>query len=348
MARRVTIRDIARAAGVSKTAVSFAFNDPERLSRTTLEKILRVAEEMGYQPHPLARGLSTRRTGIVGVLIPQEPATVLENPFFIQFLQGISQVCSEEGLLTLLAPPLQGSLRQAVNQAVVDGFLVLGLDPDDPILRLLGQRQIPFVLVDSDPTPHVPSVNVSDREGARAAMAHLLELGHRRIAILAFESRWGDWRRWTGTLARRLQGYAEALAAAGLSLESPQVRILEAENTLEGGAQAFQRLWSSAPRPTAVAAMSDVLALGVIQGAREAGVSVPGELSVVGFDDVPEALLATPPLTTVRQPSIEKGALAVELLIGHLNGTGEGVEHRLLPTELVVRGSTAPVPRQAC
>ncbi len=343
---RVTIKEIAERAGVSKTAVSFAFNDPSRLSQATAQRILQVARELGYAPHPIARSLSTRRTGVIGVLVPQDVATMLENPFFIHFLQGVGQACLEEGFFVLLAPPIQGSLRNAVDRAAVDGFVVMGLEAHDPVVELLRRRDTPFVTVDSKPLPDLPGVNVDDRSGARAVMQHVLDHGHRRIAILGFESgENGVWQRWKSTMKWRMEGYAEALATVGLSPDSPDICILECENTLEGGAQAFQRLWQHSPRPTAVVAMSDILALGVLEAARKHGVEIPAQLSIVGYDDVPEAQLATPPLTTVHQPSKDKGEQAATLLIRLLGGE-EALEHVMLPTQLVVRASVAHPPNR--
>jgi len=341
---RVTIKDIAKRAGVSKTAVSFAFNDPSRLSEATVERILRVAEELGYAPHPVARSLSMRRTGVMGVLVPQDIATMLENPFFTQFLRGIGQVCLEEGVFVLLAAPIQGSLQSAVDRATVDGFVIIGLGARDPVMSFLQRRDTPFVLVDSEPLEGVPSVNVDDRAGGKAAMQYVLDQGHRRIAIVGFESgENGVWQHWRGTLRWRLEGYAEALATADLSPESPGVHVLECENNLEGGAEAFRRLWQMTPRPTAVVAMSDIIALGVLKAACEQGVEVPGQLSIVGYDDVPEAQLSIPSLTTVHQPSMEKGERAAEFLIRLL--AGETVnEHLSLPTRLVMRDSVAAPP----
>jgi len=338
---RVTMKDIAKRAGVSKTAVSFAFNDPSRLSKATVEKILRVAEELGYAPHPVARSLSMRRTGVIGVLVPQDITTMLENPFFIQFLRGIGQVCLEEGVFVLLAPPIRGSLQVAVDRATVDGFVVMGLGTEDPVVDLLQRRRIPFVLVDSKPLDGVPGVNVDDRAGARAIMHYVLDRGHRRIVILGFESEEeGVWRRWWGTMRWRMEGYVDALTAVGLSPESPDVHILECENSLQGGVEAFERLWEMSPRPTAVVAMSDIIALGILRAAQEGGMKVPEQLSVAGYDDVPEAGLATPPLTTVHQPGVEKGEKAAELLVRLL--AGEAVnDHLTLPTRLVVRASVA-------
>lgn len=338
---RVTIKDIAKRAGVSKTAVSFAFNDPGRLSEATLDKILQVAEELGYTPHPVARSLSMGRTGVIGVLVPQDIATVLENPFFTQILRGIGQVYLEEEGSILLAAPIRGSLQNAVDRAMVDGFVVIGLGAQDPAIEILQRRGTPFVLVDSEPSDRVPFVNVDDRAGARAVMQHVLDYGHRRIAILGFESgENGVWQRWRGTMRWRMEGYREALATVDLSPGCPDVRILECESNLEGGKRAFQHLWKDAVRPTAVVAMSDVIALGVLRAARRRGVSVPDQLSVVGYDDVPEAELAVPPLTTVHQSGVEKGERAAELLVRLLSGQVVD-DHLTLPTRLVVRASVA-------
>ena len=338
---RVTIKDIARCAGVSMTAVSFAFNDPGRLSKATQEKILQVAEQLGYTPHPVARSLSMGRTGVIGVLVPQDIVTMLENPFFAQILHGIGQVCLEEEGSILLAAPIRGSLQAAVDRAMVDGFVVIGLGAQDPATELLQRRGTPFVLVDSECLDGSPCVNVDDRAGAKAVMQHILDYGHRHVAILGFESgENGMWQRWRGAMRWRLEGYTEALATAGLSPGCPEVCILECENTLEGGEQAFQRLWGQASHPTAVVAMSDIIALGVLGAARKQGVGVPGQLSIVGYDDIPEAKIAVPPLTTVYQPSVEKGEQAAELLVRLLHGETVGT-HLTLSTKLVVRASVA-------
>src|SRR5574341_143408 len=139
---RVTIIDVAEHAGVSKTAVSFAFNDPSRLSEATVQKILAVAQELGYSPHPIARSLNTGRTGVLGLLLPQDIPTILENPFFTQFMRGIGRVCDEQGLSLMLVPPVKGSMLKAVNHAAVDGFVVIGLEPQDPVLAILRQRHL--------------------------------------------------------------------------------------------------------------------------------------------------------------------------------------------------------------
>ncbi len=338
---RVTITDVADQAGVSKTAVSFAFNDPSRLPEATVQKILKVATELGYVPDPIARSLTLGRTGILGLLLPQDIPTILENPFFIQFIRGIGRACDSVGLSLLLAPPVKGSMLKAVNGAIVDGFLVLGLEPQDPVVSILRQRHMPFVSVDCEPQEGVPCIRVDDHGGARAAMEHGLRLGHRRVAIVAFESaKEGRWQDYTGTLRWRLTGYADALAEVGLALGQPGVQIVECENSLEGAAKAFSQLWQQRERPTLVVAVSDVIALGVLNAARQQGLELPQDLSVIGYDDIPEAQRAVPLLTTVRQPIVEKGERAAQLLVQILGG-GQVAMHTLLPTALVVRESVA-------
>lgn len=340
---RVTIKDVAERAGVSKTAVSFAFNDPSRLSEATVQKIMRIAQELGYAPHPIARSLNIGETGVIGLLIPQDIPTVLENPFFTQFMRGIGRICDEQGMSLMLIPPVKGSMLKAVNHAAVDGFVVMGLEADDPVVTLLCQRHVPFVMVDSEiPVDEVPCINIDDYAGARAAMMHAIRQGHRHIAIVAFESgKEGQWRRYTGTLHRRLSGFLDALATIQLSLDTPNVQLLECENSLSGGMEAFRQLWQASPRPTVILAMSDIIALGVMEAAHRQGLALPEELSIIGYDDILEARLVNPPLTTVYQPMVEKGEQAAELLVKLLEGEPT-CERHTLPTHLVIRASVAP------
>src|ERR1700687_4011076 len=150
---RVTIADLASAPGVSKTAVSFTFNNPERLGQATLERVLGVAHDLGYTPHPAARALSMRRSGTIGVLIPQRLSTVFANPFLSELIQGLGELCEEHDLTMLLVPPLDSSLERAIRQASVDGFISLGLSAGDPALDTMRRLGIPAVLIDSDDAP---------------------------------------------------------------------------------------------------------------------------------------------------------------------------------------------------
>ena len=332
---RVTIADVATAAGVSKTAVSFAFNNPEKLGQATLERVLGVAQELGYTPHPAARALSMRRSGTIGVLIPQGLSSVFANPFTSELIQGLGELCEEHDLTMLLVPPLDGSLEGAIRRASVDGFISLGLSPDDQALEMLDRIGIPAVLIDSDASPNHPAVNVDDEGGAEVAALHVLALGHREVAIIVLPPTRAQVGL-TPAASRRLAGYHKALDRSG----TPEPYTMTAGVTLAAGASAFEGLPKGRRRPTAVLAMSDMAAIGLMSAAQAAGLKIPGDLSIVGYDDLPMAAWTNPALTTVRQPIVEKGRLAARLLIQRMNG--KSVESPApLVTNLVVRGSTA-------
>jgi alanine racemase len=332
---RVTIADVAVAAGVSKTAVSFAFNNPEKLGQATVERVLHVADGLGYAPHPAARALSLRRSGTIGILIPQRLSMVFANPFLAELLQGLGELCEKHDLSVLLVPPLDGSLEGAIRQASVDGFVSLGLSPDDRALETLDRLGIPTVMVDSDSSPNHPAVNVDDAGGAEEAARHLLALGHSDFAIIGLPPTRAQ-SGLTPTAARRLDGYRRALDGAGV----PPVHMVTAGATMAAGARAFDALPKGRQRPTAVLSMSDMAAIGVMSAAHSAGVNVPEDLSVVGYDDVPMAAYTSPALTTVHQPIVEKGRVAVRLLIQRLQGKAIDSPPPL-KTRLVVRASTA-------
>jgi alanine racemase len=337
----VTIKDIALKAGISKTAVSFAFNNPSRLSETTLKHILAIAEEMGYSPNPVARSMTTGRTGAIGLLVPQPIDEIIRNPHFPEFIEGIGDVCTRSGLSLMLVPPLKGSMRRAIDNAAVDGIITLGLEEDKATMVVVRQYRVPFVTVDSDPIEGVPAINVDDAGGASQAMQHILQLGHRHIAILAIRSgKQGHYKDYVGTLGARMNGYLKALGMHGLSINGRSVRLIECVSTEAGGEEGFRTLWKSRNKPTAVIAMSDIIAIGVIKAAVAQGLRVPEDLSVLGFDNIALASLIKPALTTVSQPSIEKGRQAASLLVSLLDSPVPPT-HTILPTQLILRQSVA-------
>jgi DNA-binding LacI/PurR family transcriptional regulator len=336
--KKVSINDIAKKAGYSKTTVSFAFNNPERLPEQTVNHILKTAEELGYSPDPIARSMSTGHTGTIGVLFPQPIPDVIRNPFIPEFLAGVGEICTREGFSLMLVPPLKGSIRRAIENAAVDGFITLGLEEYKATMVVLRQRAVPFVTVDSDPIEDVAAVNIDDESGAKDAMLHVLEQGHRDIRIMAIRSgKEGHYEEYHGTLHYRMNGYLAALNEYGLELDKKRIRLTEGICTENGGADTFRAIWNGRNRPTAIVAMSDIMAIGAMNAAREMGVG-KNELSIVGFDDIPIASSMNPPLTTVAQPHCKKGQLAAELLLNTINGETD-TTHYVLPTELVQRGS---------
>jgi len=332
---RVTITDVAMAAGVSKTAVSFAFNNPEKLGHATVERVLQVADGLGYAPHPAARALSLRRSGTIGVLIPQRLSTVFANAFLSELLQGLGELCEKHDLSLLLVPPLDGSLEGAIRAASVDGFVSLGLSSNDRALETLDRLGIPTVLVDADGSVNHPTVNVDDSGGAEAAARHLLKLGHRDIAVIGLPPTHAQVGL-TPTASRRLAGYQAALDEAGV----PAPQLITAGISQAAGVRAFEALGQGKRRSTAVLAMSDMTAIGVMSAAAQAGVRVPMDLSIVGFDDLPVAAWTNPALTTVRQPIVEKGRIAARLLVQRLQGRTVQSPSPLA-TKLIVRASTS-------
>lgn len=338
---KTTITDIARQAGVSKTAVSFAFNDPARLPDETVQRILKIAVDLGYIPNPVARSLTSKRTGNIGVLFPQPLPDMLANPYTTELLCGIGRACGRGGYNLLLVSPVLGNMRHAVSGAVVDGFLTIGLEHHKPTIELLDQRGVPYITVDSEAVSDIVSVNIDDAQGAYLAMRHVLERGHRRITILGIESgKHGRYATYVGTLRERIFGYRTALKEFGLDIDGQQVKLLECACMLEGGKSGFIRCW--AERPTAIVAMADIIAVGALESAIAAGVSVPETLSIIGFDDLPMASLTNPPLTTIHQPIAEKGEHAASQLLGILKGQTP-TSHPHFSVNLVERASVAYV-----
>jgi alanine racemase len=343
--RRPNITDVAREAGVSKTAVSFAFNSPERLAPETATRIRVVADGLGYRPHPVARMLSQRQTLTIGVLVPQALSIIFSNPFFGQFSEGIALVTEEYGYGLYFISPLHGSLARAVGRATVDGVVAIGLSDDHPEVEQIRRAGLPIVLVDSTAMSEHGSVDVDDVGGARAAAKHVMQLGHRDVLVIGVEPPPDTQMEPEGVMGRRLQGYREALVAYGVDLTDDRVVVGPA--TVDGGAAAVARSWEDGLRPTAILVMSDAMAIGAMRCLRDLGLNVPHDVSVVGFDDIDMAQHTDPPLTTVHQPIRQKGEEACRLLLNVMERRDPaGPEHRQLDTRLIVRGSSGPVPRE--
>ena len=344
--QRPTIKDIAEKAGVSKTTVSFALNEPSRISEATYKRIMSVVAEVGYVPDPVARTLTTKRLGALGLLLPQPIAEALRNPYICEIIRGIGEICEEHELSLTMIPPIRGRVLEAARRAFVDGLITLGVGPDHEVVYLLQRRRIPFVTIDGAETDMTLNVGVDDEGAAYSLMRHVLGLGHRRIAILSLMPEALALPDWSFSLVRdrRLAGFARALGECGLGLDSPCVRIVPAGGSHEGGARAALELLADRPAaPSAIVAMADAAALGVYNACNALGLSIPADVSVAGIDDIPESARARPALTTIRQPGREKGACAASLAFSLLEGGA--VSHVLLPAELVVRGSTtAPRP----
>jgi DNA-binding LacI/PurR family transcriptional regulator len=352
--RRATLTRVARELGVSPMTVSNAYNRPDQLSPALRERVFETARRLGYAgPDPVARSLRRRRTNVVGVLYSNPLLYAFDDPAQVLFLKGLAAATEAAGMGLVLVPGSLGSSAEeratAVMDAAVDGFIIYSISEDDPLIEAALRRRVPTVIVDQPLQEGVPFVGIDDESAAREVAEHLLRLRHERFGVVAFGiaeeglfSGFADLRRQGSATFRvsraRLAGYAAALEAAGLSWKG--VPVYECPGSSQAlGYEAADALLSLEPRPTAILCLSDRLALGVIEAAQERGLSVPEYLSVTGFDDVPEAAMSTPPLTTVHQDHAEKGLLAGRLLVARLRGE-EVPDPDLLPAQLVVRGST--------
>lgn len=351
---RVTLQTIADRVGVSRMTVSNAFSRPDQLSAELRTKILAVAEELGYVgPDPAARALASGSARAVGLVLSDTLRYALTDEIAVAFLGAITDELAPSGLaLTLLSAAEHGDVVPARDVAL-DGALLYSCDPRSSAAEWLIRRRLPLVFVDQAPASGVASVNVDDRGGATAAARHLVESGHRRVAVVTtgVAGKFGVLRDPLRTsLAyverQRLLGWFEGLAATG----TPALVVREPYgDPLQSGRSAAGRMLAERRRPTAVLCFSDAVARGVLAGIEAAGLRVPADVSVVGFDDSPLAQLTRPALTTVHQDVGEKGRVAVDMLLAALRrdpgAPPARARHVVLPTELVVRGSSGPAPR---
>jgi DNA-binding LacI/PurR family transcriptional regulator len=350
-APRATLKDVARSLGIAPSTISNAYHHPERLSAALRARVMETAGRLGYHPNPTAQGLRMRTTGMVAVLYRDALAFAFTDPAFSMFLAGVAETIQRPGLrLALLSGDGAEGPATDLRNAAIDGMIWYAPAHADPRIAQLAQRQLPSVLVDAAPSRGLPVVSVDDGRGAEAIADHLFALGHRRVAVVALPT---DLDRGAGpvplealersafrAIRARCAGYAAAARRRGVAWEDAASAWSCAYSRVEDGRTAGRGLLAGPRPPTAVLCQSDQLALGVLAAARELGVRVPEDLSVVGFDDVPEAARTVPPLTTVRQAHDEKGRLATRLLLDRLAGRRAPAE-TVLPTELVVRGSAA-------
>lgn len=338
MGRGVSIAEVAARAGVGVGTVSRVLNGNARVSEETRRRVLAVMDDVGYRPNRMASGLSSGRTGFVAVLVP-----FLTRPSVVARLAGVISVMTERGLDTVVCDietveQRNRHLEAFVRRHSIDGLVAISLPIPGDYVERLRQLHLPLVLVDVD-HPGVHRVVIDDVAGGRLATSHLIELGHERIAFV------GDVKdRGLGFVStdRRLAGYRRALAAAGIAADRDLERRIP--HGAEPAAAAVAGLMAQERPPTAVFAASDTQALGLLQGAESLGLRVPGELSIVGFDDIEAAALVG--LTTVRQPLKQSGVLGAEVLCALMDGSGSVPGRRQLALELVERSSTARLRRE--
>jgi LacI family transcriptional regulator len=334
----VTIKDVAEQAGVSVASVSRAMNGTGGLSADTRDRILKVAHRLNYTPHGAARSLITRRSHTVGVLLPD-----MHGEFFSELLRGIDRAARAHGLNVLVSSS-HGDAKEAAAalrtmHGRVDGLLVMSPHADAEFLQANLPEGVPLVLMNTPASGgRHPALTVDNYGGAYAMVRHLIGRGHRRIAVIAgpegnFEAR------------ERLRGYREALRQLAPEAEP---RVLNGDFTEESGRRVALQLVALADRPTAVFASNDMMAIGCMFALAEAGIAVPREIAIAGYDDIPIARYVAPALTSVRVRIAELGELALERLAAGIDDPAQlAPTAQVLRTELVIRASCGRAPLTA-
>ena len=336
---RSTLKDVAELAGVSAATVSYVLSGKRTISEETKARVLEAIEQLDYVPDLNARGLSMRDSKLIGVVVPQtEPGERLmfQNSFYSEVLGSIEYYARQKGYHILIsATDANESYLTLAKQRNLDGIIVIGMYPDE-FYHEMKKTQIPIVLIDSYCNDHYyHNIRIDDAYGSYLAARHLLEKGHRDIAFFAGQMKEN------GVMKKRLLGYQQALDEFHVEFKGEYV--FEGQIDYQSGVELAGKLTEIAPGVTAIVAAADILAIGAVKGLYEARKTVPGDYSVVGFDDLEISQYLTPGLTTVKQQISLKGQKAVELLLKHIENPSLPKQEEILPLELVERGSVKKI-----
>lgn len=326
----ITIKDIARAAGVSHTTVSRALHDSPAISAETTARIQKLAHQMGYVPSAVAQSLISRRTRTIGMVV-----TTIADPFIVEIVEGAESVAQAAGYSLFLAsshnnPDREVTVVETFHRRRVDAIIVTSSRVGSLYSSQLDQIAIPIVLINNqEEGEYLYSVSVNDVHGARLVVEHLYNLGHRRIGYIGTNNR-------PKSNRRRLTGYQTALVQLGLTPDPALVLAPDVAADVDRAKVALDTLLAAGA--TAVFCYNDLTAVGLLMACRQRKIKIPYDLSVVGFDDIEIASYVTPPLTTVRQPRSQLGSFAMSMALNLLNG--KQVQDQTLEGELIVRKST--------
>lgn len=332
--KQPTILDVADRAGVSKSLVSLVMREPDRVSDASREAVLKAASELGYRPNAVARSLVQRRTNVIGVVLSD-----LHNPFFADVADGIEEAAVERGYRAMLssgflAPKRERAAIETMLELRVDGLIMLGSMMKVAKIEKVAAALPVTLLGRHTRSSGLDSVGVDDSAGAQEAVDHLVALGHRKIAHIHAGSAAGS--------PRRRSGYQRAMRRHGLE---DQIRLVKGAFTEHGGAAAMKEILEGGELPTAVFAPNDFAALGAMEVIDGAGFDIPGDISLVGYDDLTLAALPRISLTTIGQPRADLGREAIHLVLERLDEGRERARHVVVPPSLVVRATTGPPPK---
>jgi DNA-binding LacI/PurR family transcriptional regulator len=332
---QLTIEDIARLAGVSRSTVSRVINGHPSVRPAVRARVQAVINANGYSPQAAARQLVTQRTRTIGLILPDSAYQMFGNPIFAQMGQGVSQVCAQKGYISMQFMGQRNMEEQTLYSLLrsrpFDGVVLISGEYDDPRPGFLRNAGIPYVRIGRDPNQDdLKYVDIDNVAAARVAVKHLIRSGHRRIAMIKGIAR-------DTCSADRYEGYKQALLEAGIPLD--EALVGDGDWTAACGYRFTQRFLQLASPPTALFSSNDMMAAGVVRAAHERGLKVPDDLAIVGFDDLDQTTMIFPELTTVRQPCVEMGMRAAEILIDQLENGNEEPTHVILPTTLVIRAS---------
>ncbi|MBO5137776.1 MAG: LacI family DNA-binding transcriptional regulator [Spirochaetaceae bacterium] len=318
---RPTIKDVAELAGVSKTAVSFAFNSPERISTETYQRIMDVANRLEYSPDPVARILAKRKTQSLGLLFPQSIPDVFQNPYITEILRGFGQVCDAEGYSIQVLSPEEGIISRTIQNAAVDGMAILGVTSTSDIHMACSQRDMYYVTIDAAFADEYVNVGIDETAASRQMMELLLKKGHRKICIceLPGVSRSLESEGTSTTMNARRKGIQLAVESICKDNDA-EITFVSSDTSYNSAYKIAKEVLTASNKPTAVFCMSDIQTYGFYSVAQDLGLTIPQDFSIATFDNIPHAEILKPKPTTVNQPGFEKGRLAAEVLLEMLKG----------------------------
>lgn len=331
---KLTLEQIAKLSGVSRSTVSRVVNNHVNVKPQVRQRVLDIIAQTGYRPDPAARSLAGQRSGVIGLVIPRTVQFLFTDPYYPRLMQGIAQACNTSDFVLSLfllhtEAEEQKLLARIIRNRLADGLIISASPLNDPLIPQLVENELPFVMIGRPgSTDPISFVNVDNVGGTYNAVSHLIRLGRKRIATISGPLN-------TAVGLDRHQGYLNALNDRGYTLDKSL--MFEGDFTEMSGYIGMQHLLTH--RPDAVVVASDTMALGALRGLRLAGIPVPNEIAVIGFDDLPAAAVSDPPLTTVRQPIRRVGTQAIETLIDILKNGVEPARCIVMSTELIIRNS---------